>query len=105
MTSIVLAADMEQRSSQLCEQVKSCVLADLEGQALSAEIKSMVTSSMNGMCDVMAAQFSTVKGDEDLQQQAAACMDSLSSLSCAELTKGVETPACIVLEKRAAAYE
>ena len=102
----VMATDLETQSLKLCEKVKSCAIAELEGQELSAEMKSMVMSSMDGMCDMMTSQFSNAEGYEELQQQALACMESLSSLSCSALMAGESrTPACIELEKRAAAYE
>jgi len=102
----VMAADFESQSLQLCEKIKSCALAELEGQELSADMKSMVMSSMDGMCDMMAAQYSSAEKNTELHQQAVACMDSLSSLSCEALMEGdSRTPACIELEKRAAEYE
>jgi hypothetical protein len=104
-----MAADFQSQSLQLCEKIKSCALSELEGQEMSAEMKSMVMSSMDGMCDMMTAQYSEYSGAEqyaELYQQAAACMESLSSLSCSELMEGESrTPACIELEKRAADYE
>lgn len=102
----VMAADFESQSLQLCEKIKSCSLAELEGQEMSAEMKSMVMSSLDGMCDIMAAQYSGAEQYTELQQKVAACMDSLSSLSCAALMNGdSETPTCIELEKRIAEYE
>lgn len=99
--SMTTAADFEQQSLQLCEKVKSCALAELDGQDLSTEMKAMVTSSMDGMCEMMAVQFSDAGVSSELHSQASACMDSLKSLSCAELMEGEsETPACVELEKR-----
>ncbi|RKZ87786.1 MAG: hypothetical protein DRQ39_03650 [Gammaproteobacteria bacterium] len=102
----VMAADFESQSLQLCEKVKSCALAELEGQELSPDMKLMIMSSMNGMCDMMTEQYSGAEQYAELHQQAASCMESLSSLSCSELMEGKSrTPACIELEKRAAEYE
>jgi hypothetical protein len=105
---IASADTIEQQSLQLCEKIKSCALAELEGQDMSADMKSMVLSSMDGMCQAMATEFSNenVKEYEDLRKQATACMVSLSSLSCPQLMDGAtDTPECVALEKSAAKYE
>ena len=48
----------------------------------------------------------SIKGYEDLRQQATACMTSLSSLNCPELMNGAtDTAECVALEKSAAKYE
>ena len=102
----VMAADFDSQSLQLCEKIKSCALAELDGQEMSAEMKSMVMSSMDGMCNMMATQYNGAEQYTELHQQAVACMDSLSSLSCTALMNGgSETAACLELEKRVAEYE
>ncbi len=105
---IVSADAIDQQSLQLCEKIKSCALAELEGQDMSADMKSMVLSSMDGMCQAMATEFSndSIKQYEGLRQQAKACMASLSSLSCPQLMDGAtDTPECVALEKSAAAHQ
>ncbi|MFW5427316.1 MAG: hypothetical protein ACKE8R_08705 [Methylophagaceae bacterium] len=105
---IASADTIDQQSLQLCEKIKSCALTELEGQEMSADMKSMVLSSMDGMCAAMATEFSneSIKEYEDLRQQASACMASLSSLSCPQLMDGAtDTPECVALEKSAAEYE
>lgn len=102
------ADTIDQQSLQLCEKVKSCALAELEGQDMSADMKSMVLSSMDGMCQAMATEFSndSIKKQDDLRKQASACMVSLSSLSCAQLMDGAtDTAECAALEKSAAAHK
>lgn len=105
---IASAETIEQQSLQLCEKIKSCALTELEGQDMSADMKSMVLSSMDGMCQAMATEFSndSIKEYDDLRKQASACMASLSSLSCPQLMDGAtDTPECVALEKSAAKYE
>ena len=107
LSQIALADDIEKQSLQLCEKIKSCALAELEGQDMPPEVKSMMLSSMDGMCAAMATEFSneSIKGDEDLRREAKACMTSLSSMSCSELMNGeADTPACKMLEKSAEKY-
>jgi len=101
-------ADIEQQSLQFCEKMKLCALQGLDGQELSADMKTMVTSSMDAICDEMVKEFNDeeFKGDEELHQQASACLDSLSSLSCTALMNDeVDTPACQTLEKTTAKYQ
>jgi len=105
---IASADTIDQQSLQLCEKIKSCALTELEGQDMSADMKSMVLSSMDGMCQAMATEFSneSIKEYDDLRQQASACMASLSSLSCPQLMDGAtDTPECVALEKSASKYE
>ncbi|MBL1319525.1 MAG: hypothetical protein COA63_000500 [Methylophaga sp.] len=102
------ADTIDQQSLQLCEKIKSCALAELEGHDMSADMKSMVLSSMDGMCQAMATEFSndSIKEYDDLRKQATACMTSLSALSCPQLMDGAtDTPECVALEKSAAEYE
>lgn len=104
----LVAENSDQQSLQLCEKVKSCAVAELEGHEMSADMKTMVMSSMDGMCAAMATEFNNdnIKQFEDLRQQAKACMTSLASLSCSQLMDGVtDTPACIALEKSATAHQ
>jgi hypothetical protein len=108
VSQIASAGSIEEQSQQLCEKIKSCALTELEGQDMSADMKSMVLSSMDGMCQAMATEFSneSIKEYEDLRQQASVCMTSLSSLSCPQLMDGAtDTPECVALEKSAAAHE
>ena len=105
---ISYAGTIEQQSLQLCDKIKSCALAELEGEDMPADMKSMVISSMDGMCAAMATEFNNDSFDDHaaLRQQAQACMASLSSLSCPQLMDGATgTPECVALEKSAAEYE
>ena len=106
MMSVTSAADFEQQSLKLCNKIKSCALADLDTEDLSAEMKTMIMASMDGMCTMMIAQYSGADKDIELHQEIAACMDSLSPLSCEDLMEGdSDTPACLELERLAATYE
>lgn len=103
-----VADNLAQQTMQLCEKIKSCALAELDGQELPADMKAMVISSMDGICAAMSTEFNNdnIKEYEELGKQAQACMSSLSSMSCASLMDGEnDTPACKELEKRAEAYE
>lgn len=105
---IAFADTVEQQSLQLCDKIKSCALTELEGEDMPADMKSMVMSSMDGMCVAMATEFNSDSFDAhaELRQQAQACMASLSSLSCPQLMDGAtDTPECVKLEKSAAEYE
>ena len=108
LSQSVWAGTIEQQSLQLCEKIKSCAVAELEGEDMPADMKEMVMSSMNGMCVAMASEFNndSIKEYADLRKQAEACMTSLAALSCSQLMNGAtETPACVKLEKSAATYQ
>jgi hypothetical protein len=107
-TSQVIADTIDQQSLQLCEKIKSCAATEIEGEDMTAEMKAMVMSSMDGMCMAMASEFSNdrVKKYAELRKQGAACLTSLSTLSCSQLMNGdTNTPACIALEKSTAQDE
>ncbi|MDQ7072294.1 MAG: hypothetical protein Q9N32_00330 [Gammaproteobacteria bacterium] len=100
-----IAETIEQQSLQLCEKIKSCAAAEIEGEDMTAEMKAMIMSSMDGMCMAMASEFNNdrIKDYAELRKQATACMTSLLTLSCSQLMNGeTNTPACIALEKSAA---
>lgn len=104
----VMAENMDQQSLQMCEKVKSCALAELDGQELPEEMRTMVMASMDGMCQAMDSSFKEDKINEyaDLYKQAELCMESLMSLSCDSFMNGeTETAACTDLEKETAKYE
>ena len=103
-----LAADLKQESAQFCTKIKSCALAELEGQDIPADLREMATSAMEGMCHSISDEFDNeqIQEYEELSQKAASCMNSMSSLSCDVLMNGeMETPACTDFEKSMSKYE
>ena len=83
-----------------CESQKHCLLEQINQQALSEEMKPMVTAMVNGMCASMVEQYqSTIAGQQRLYKPALACIDSMKSLGCKQLMDNpTATPQCKELE-------
>jgi hypothetical protein len=95
------AAGIEAKSKQFCEKIKTCTLAQMEGQDIPPEMEEMLTPLIDKMCTEMMASVDTSNSDKSLEEEGIACMDSMTALSCDALMSGkAETKECAALEAK-----
>ena len=89
------AGDMETKSQQFCEKIRSCTLAEMASQDVPPEMEAMLKPLIDGMCTKMMAEMEAEEVPKALEDDAMACMDSMNALSCSALMNGeAETKAC-----------
>ncbi len=92
----------------LCNTMKACTFAQVESEKpVSAAMKKMVEQMSEEACQAMHSSFTAMPDDKLLKEQAQACLDSMSSLSCSglEALGSGTTPACEAFEKRTKTYQ
>lgn len=100
------AAELEAETRQFCEKIKTCALAQIQGEEIPPEMEEMLVPMIDSMCKEMISSVDEMRGDKALEADAAACMNSMSALSCDAIMSGeAETKACMALEKKAEQYE
>jgi len=101
------AEEMTEASLALCEKVKGCALEQLAEENMAPEMRQMMEPMLNGMCQAVRAQITDVPTGHPLYKPALGCMQSMSSLSCADLQGGeeVKTPECEEYRAKAEQYE
>lgn len=97
------AEDLAAAAQTLCEKVKSCALAQLEGEALTPQAREMMQPALDSMCTQVQGGVEQVPTGHALYQPAVACMQSMNTLSCEMMQdpNTVQTPACKEYEKLA----
>jgi len=107
-----MADDYADALSAMCEQTKSCALAQMEAQMgdvdnMTEDMKAMVMTSLNSMCDGLEQGYSVGLAYQDMKNAATACMKSIAALSCESLMSGEndKTPECITMQEMAKNYE
>tara|TARA_R110001592_G_scaffold28990_11_gene105578 strand:- start:3586 stop:4110 length:525 start_codon:yes stop_codon:yes gene_type:complete len=101
------ADDMADSYNKMCEKIKSCAMKNMGQVDLSPDMRAMVTASLDGMCVSLQQQFDGVVSKHPLYSSAAACLKSMTGLSCDEIENMEDsaTPECARYEKMAENYE
>lgn len=100
------ADDFKAASKAVCEKMKQCALAQMDMSDMTPEMRQMSNSMVSNMC-IGVLEFSQIEPYQALYEPAAACLQSMSILSCNELIESgdVVTPACTEYEKLAQSYQ
>lgn len=104
--SAILAAqadDLVDAATALCENVKTCSMAQVAKEDLTPEIRQMMEPMMENMCSAMRSGVQDVPTGHDLYKPALSCMRSMVALSCEQLQDEdqVQTQPCKDYEKLA----
>lgn len=99
LVSLVPAAhadELADAAQKLCEKVKSCAMAQMEGQELTPETRQMMQPMLDSMCTQVRGRIGEVPTGHPLYQPAVACMQSMNSLTCESMQDSGDmvTPAC-----------
>ncbi len=95
------AAGLEAETKQFCEKIKTCAMAQIQGEEIPPEMEEMLVPMIDNLCKEMISSVDIAGGNKDLEADAAACMNSMSALSCDAIMSGeAETKACVALEKK-----
>lgn len=97
------ANELEAAALKLCENVKACAMAQMEGQDLTPEMREMMQPMLDNMCAQVQGSMGNVPTGHPLYQPAVACMESMNSLDCEMMQSAGETrtPECETFEKLA----
>jgi hypothetical protein len=101
------AEEMAEAMDGLCVKMKGCALEQMgNADDMNEQMKEMVMQSLNPMCDGMERNFEAAQGHA-LYPVATACLQSMQSQSCEELSAGDEsrTPECVRYREEAKKYE
>jgi hypothetical protein len=93
---IARADELADAAQTLCEKVKSCALAQMEGQELTPETRQMMQPMLDSMCAQVRGKVGEVPTGHSLYAPAVACMQSMNSLTCENMQDAgdIVTPAC-----------
>ncbi|WP_100656951.1 hypothetical protein [Alteromonas flava] len=95
---------LHQASKAACEKFKACALQEMAGSPdITPQMKQMLEGMIAGVCDSLM-DYSDIKGQHELYQPAADCLNSMAQLSCEQLNDDITTPACAEYERRAEQY-
>ena len=99
----VHADELGDAAEALCEKVKSCALAQMEGQNIPAETRQMMQPMLDNMCAQVRGRIGEVPTGHPLYKPAVACMESMNSLTCEDMQDSgdMATPECEEYEKLA----
>ena len=105
-TGTVLSDDLSNAAAGLCEKVQSCVMAQINQEDLTPELRQMMEPMVNNMCSQMQTRVQDVQNSHPLHKPAVACMRSMEALSCEDMrdTSRLQTPECEDYEKQAREY-
>ena len=78
----VWADDLESATTDLCEKVKSCSMAQIAEADMTPEVRQMMEPMLQNMCDAMRSGVQEVPTDHQLHAPALSCMRSMAELSC-----------------------
>ncbi len=92
----VAADDLVSAASDMCEKVKTCMLAQMNEADLTPEMRQMMEPMAASMCDQMRQGIGEMPTGHALYEPAVACMRSVANLSCEAFQEGssAETPEC-----------
>lgn len=98
-----LADELGDAAQGLCEKVKSCAIAQMEGQEITPEIRQMMQPMLDSMCAQVRGRVGEVPAGHPMYKPAVACMESMNSLSCDRMQDAAQviTPECEEYEKLA----
>ncbi|MEZ8028934.1 hypothetical protein [Enterovibrio norvegicus] len=83
----------------MCGKMKVCVSEMFGEQAQNEQMKAMVNGIADQACEQTKIEMRDIPDDPAIQKAAIACMRSVNTLSCNQLTEDFETPECKQLEK------
>ncbi|WP_218311988.1 hypothetical protein [Alteromonas antoniana] len=103
-----LASDADKLNdafNQLCDKMEVCALEQMgKEENLTPQMRSMIEGMIDGMCKNMM-NLEEIDQYSELVDPAVACIDSMTSQSCAELEGDeAQTPACQEYERQAEAF-
>lgn len=109
LTAAITHADsLEKASQDLCERIKQCSLAEMDNtsSSMSPQMRAMIESSINSMCDAMQKEFPK-HNNHPLADSAMRCMRSMADLSCEEIKnmKQSTTPECKAYREEMEKYD
>lgn len=90
------ADELADAAQALCEKVKSCAMAQMDGQEITPETRQMMQPMLDSMCAQVRGKIGEVPTGHPLYQPAVACMQSMNSLTCESMQEAGDmvTPAC-----------
>lgn len=99
----VQAQELVAAGQALCEKLKSCAVAEMEGQELTPDTRQMMQPMLDNLCTQVLGEISKVPAAHPLYTPAVACMQSMHALSCERMRNPDQavTPACEAYEKLA----
>lgn len=80
----VAHADMQEKTDQLCEKIKTCSIEQMGPDQPPAVIE-MMQGMFDGMCASMMAPYMETYTDAGLENKAEACLDTILDASCDDL--------------------
>jgi hypothetical protein len=101
----VSAETLTEAAGRVCENVKQCMLAQIDEADMTPEMREMMMPMVDTMCEAMRQGIEEVPTGHELYPSALACMQSLAELSCADFQEGdsAPTPACQAYQEKAQA--
>ncbi|WNO08873.1 hypothetical protein [Teredinibacter sp. KSP-S5-2] len=95
----------DKASKDLCEKMKSCSMAEMEN--VPAAMQQLLQQTLSNVCDTISANYQLEVAYQDLYDQAANCMESLTQLPCEQAVEaeGNETKQCQEFQKQLEKYE
>lgn len=102
------AAEYDDALKALCEKTKACAIEQMQGvENMNEATRAMVMQSLEGMCVGLMQSYALAITYPDLTTAAAACMRSMTDLSCEALQAGSDsqTAECATFREKAKAYE
>jgi hypothetical protein len=96
LTPLVSAETLTEAAGRVCENVRQCMLAQIDEADMTPEMREMMMPMVDSMCEAMHQGIEEVPTGHELYPPALACMQSLAGLSCADFQNGetAQTPAC-----------
>ncbi len=97
----VSAVGLEAETKQFCAKIKTCTLAQIQTEQVPPEMEAMLTPMIDKMCQEMMASVAEADTQKGAEAEAAACMTSMTALSCDAIMSGkAETTECQALEAK-----
>lgn len=80
------ADDFDEARDALCDKTRSCAMARMESaENMSDEMKEMMASSLESMCDGLEQTFNSALRTHELYEPALACMQEMAEMECDSL--------------------
>ena len=91
------SADVQGSIDALCGKIKTCGTAEVASQDLPPEMKAMMMSVFDNMCESWVQPYAVAVGQAGLEDKAESCIKSIVSESCQDLmqNQGGETSECL----------
>jgi hypothetical protein len=91
----------------LCDKMKQCARENMAGQSIPPEMHDMVERMLDESCAKLGQSYGVAVQGHELYRPAVTCMNSLQSLSCAEIQDQGQysTQACKDFEKASEKFQ